>query len=224
MASGKAGSGKAERRQRHAEREQRRADSEKFNKRVTGISLGLILAGPVLGFGAAALGAAEVYPSEYLETIATSIMVALVGLGFLVAACAGMYVLGGWRAAPFGAIFVAGFGVLIYGLAEADEAWRDLGVVLLAISCASFWVVPALFSPHVQAKPRKRRPVTTPRSAGLGSAFVTGAVIAVVGHAVDVWWVFLFGALSVGTAAGGGIVMWLEDHRYKEDEAGSIAP
>jgi MFS family permease len=221
MASGRARPDKAERRRRHAEREQRRADSKRFEKRVTGISLGLILGGPVLGVGVAALGAAEVYPSDDAMTVATSVTVVLVGLGFLVAACAGMYVMGGWRAAPFGAIFVAGFGGLIYGLVEADNAWRDVGVVLLMISCGSFWVVPALFSPRVKAKPRKRRPATTQKSAGLGSAFVTGAVTAVVGHAIDVWWVLLFGAMSVGTVAGGGIVMWLEDHRYKQDQAGS---
>jgi hypothetical protein len=221
MASGKAGSDKAERRRRHAEREQRRADSKKFEKRVTVISLGLILAGPVLGVGVAALGAAEVYPSDDAMTVATSVTVGLVGLGFLVAACAGMYVMGGWRAAPFGAIFVAGFGALVYGLVEADNAWRDLGIVLLMISCASFWVVPALFSARAKAKPRKRRPATTPMSAGLGSVFAIGAVIAVFGHVTDVWWVLLFGAMAVGTAAGGGIVMWLEEHRSKEGEAGS---
>lgn len=221
MASGRTGIGKAERRRRHAEREQRRADSEKFGKRVTGISLGLILAGPVLGFGIGALGAAEVFPSDDAMTVATIVMVGLIGLGFLVAACAGMYVMGGWRAVPFGAIFVAGFGVLAYGLVEADNAWRDVGVVLLMISCASFWVVPALFSPRVTAKPRKRRPATTPMSAGVGSAFVAGAVIAVVGHAIDVWWALLFGAMLVGTAAGGGIAMWLEHNRNQEDEARS---
>ncbi len=100
MASGKAGSGKAARRQRRAEGEQRRVDSEKVQKRMTGISLGLILAGPVLGVGAGALGAVEVYPSDDAMTVAISVMVGLVELGFLVAACAGMYLLGGWRAAP----------------------------------------------------------------------------------------------------------------------------
>ena len=84
--------------------------------------------------------AAEVFPSDDGTTVAISVMVGLIGLGFLVAACAAMYVMGGWRATPFGAIFVAGFGVLAYGLAEAGNAWRDVGVVLLMISCASFWV------------------------------------------------------------------------------------
>ena len=46
-------------------------------------------------------------------------------------------------------------------------------------------------------------------------------MIGVVADAIDVWWVLLFGALSVGTAAGGGIAMWLEDHRNEGDEAAS---
>ncbi|SDC98737.1 hypothetical protein [Glycomyces harbinensis] len=211
MASGNARPGRAERQRRHAEREKQRAEAARFQKRVTWTSLGLILAGLVLGLGAGALGAAEVYPYEQAMTVSLAVMAVFVGLGLLVAACAGMYVMGGWRAAPFGAVLVAGIAVLAWGVAQGDRAWRDVGVVLLAISCASFWAVPALLSPRAAAKPR--RPATTAKSAGLGGVLLAGALIAAVGYATDLWWVLLFGALAVGTAAGAGIAMRAEDRR-----------
>lgn len=198
-----------------ADRRQRPADSAKFEKTLTRICLGLVIAGPVLGILAGLPGAAELYPSDYMLPVAMTVMLGLIGLGLLIAACAGLYVLGGWGAAPFGVVFVAGFGVLFYGIANADYGWRDFGVVLLAISCAAFWAAPA-FSPRVKAKARKRTPVTSRKTTGIGSVFGTGAVIAVVGYIIDVWWVLLFGAMAVGTAAGVGIAMWLADRRQKQ--------
>ncbi|MCD0447319.1 hypothetical protein LO763_27255 [Glycomyces sp. A-F 0318] len=201
---------RAERERRRAERERRRAADERFQRRVTWASLGLVLAGPVLAIGAGALGAAEVYPYEYAMPVAMWIMGVFTGLGLLVASCAGMYLLGGPRAAPFGAVLVAGVGVLVYGLVRADDAWRDVGVVLLAIGCGSFWAVPALLSRPGAARRRGRRPAGP---AGIAGVVVVGAVLAVVGHMSDEWWVLLLGAASVGTAAGGGIAAWAEGRR-----------
>lgn len=216
MASGTAGTGKAERRRLHEERKHKRTQSAQFERRFTWISLALIFSGPVLGTGAAALGAAEVYPSDYLMTVGMTVMLIPIGLGFLVASCAGMYALGGLKAAPFGAILVAGLGVLAYGIAVADNFWRDAGVVLLAVSCASFWAVPAWFSPRTKAK---RRPATAPKSVGLISVLVIGAAIAAVGYVLDEWWVLLFGAMSVGTVVGAGFAMQMEDRRSREVES-----
>ncbi|MFF5986458.1 hypothetical protein [Prauserella flavalba] len=197
MASGNAGRG------------QRPADLKKFEKTVTWICVGLVIAGPVLGIGAGALGAAEIYPSDYMMPVALGVMLGLIGLGLLVAACAGLYVLGGWKATPFGVAFVGGFGALVYGLVDGGNAWRDAGVVLLMISCAAFWVAPAL-SPLAKARPRKGAPVTSGKATGVGGVFGVGAGIAITGHVTDVWWLLLFGAMAVGTAAGAGIAMWLE--------------
>lgn len=200
-----------------ADRGQGPADSKRFEKILTRICLGLVLAGPLLGIAAGVLGAAEFYPSDYMIPVAMAVMLGLIGLGLLIAACAGLYLLGGWRAAPFGAVFVGGFGVLAYGIVEADNGWRDVGVALLAISCAAFWVAPAL-SPHVRtkAKTRKRTPVKSRMTAGVGGVFGIGAVIAVVGHVADVWWALLFGAMAAGTAVGAGIAMRLEERRQEQ--------
>src|SRR5690606_149041 len=198
MASGRAGHG------------QRLADGEGFQKKLTWICLGIIFAGPVLGMPAAMLGAAEVYPSDYMMPVAMGVMLGLVGLGLMIAACAGLYVMAGWGATPFGAVFVAGAGVLLYGLAEGGNGWRDAGVALLAISCAAFWAAPS-FSPRTKAKAearaRKRTPATSRKTAGVGGVLATGVVIALIGHVIDVWWLLLFGALAVGSAAGAGIAM-----------------
>ncbi|WP_206077812.1 hypothetical protein [Prauserella endophytica] len=200
------------------------ADTGKFEKTVTRICVGLVIAGPVLGIGAGALGAAEIYPSDYMLPVAMGVMLGLIGLGLLIAACAGLYLLGGWRATPFGVAFVGGFAVLAYGLAEADNAWRDVGVVLLMISCAAFWVAPAL-SPRSKARPRKRAPVNPGRTTAVGGVFGVGAGIAIVGHVIDVWWLLLFGAMAVGTAAGAGIAMWLESRaRERASQGASVKP
>ncbi|EHR60693.1 hypothetical protein [Saccharomonospora cyanea] len=200
MASGKAGRGR------------RPAGSEKFEKTLTRICVGLVIAGPTLGLAAGALGAAEFYPSDHMLPVALTVMLSLVGAGLLIAACAGAYVLGGWRATPFGVALVAGVGVLAYGLAEADDAWRDVGVVLLATSCAGFWAAPAA-SPRERTTRRRSGPAASRTPAGVGGVFGTGAVIAIVGHVVSVWWVLLFGALAVGAATGAGVGMWLENRR-----------
>ncbi|PSL00069.1 hypothetical protein CLV63_102195 [Murinocardiopsis flavida] len=209
-----------------SDRRQRPSDAKKFERTFTRICVGLVIAGPVLGLGAGALGAAELYPSDYMVPVALGVMLGLIGLGLLIAACAGLYVLGGWRAAPFGVVFVAGVGALVYGVAMADYGWRDGGVALLAISSASFWVAPAL-SPRAPAKGKKkakRQPkgragerdggsTAARKSAGAGGVFATGALIAVAAYIVDVWWLLLFGAMAAGTAAGAAIAMWLEGRR-----------
>lgn len=200
MASGKAGRG------------QRPAGSEKFEKTLTRICVGLVIAGPTLGLAAGALGAAELYPSDHMLPVALTVMLSLIGTGLLIAACAGAYVLGGWKATPFGVALVAGVGVLAYGLVQADDAWRDVGVFLLAASCAGFWAAPAA-SPRKRTTRRRSGPTVSRTPAGVGGVFGAGAVIAIAGHVVDVWWVLLFGALAVGTTAGVGIGLWLENRR-----------
>ncbi|WP_420159550.1 hypothetical protein [Nocardiopsis sp. CNT-189] len=173
---------------------------------MTRLCLGLVLAGPVLGMAAAMPGAAEVYPSEYMVPVAVAVMSALIGLGLLVAACAGLYAMAGWGATPFGAVFVTGIGALVYGLAEVDNGWRDAGTALLAVSCAAFWAAPS-FSPRAKARARERAPAASRKAAGLGGVLGTGAVIAAAGHVIGVWWLLLFGALAAGSAVGAGIAM-----------------
>ncbi|ASR33834.1 hypothetical protein BAY61_01220 [Prauserella marina] len=198
-----------------ARRGQRPADTTSFEKKLTRICVGLVIAGPVLGMGAGMLGAGEIYPSDYMIPVALGVMLGLIGLGLLIAACAGLYLLGGWKATPFGFAFVGGFAALVYGLVEIDRAWRDTGVILLAISCAAFWVAPALSKRP--KKSGKRAPAVPGKTAGVGGVFAVGAAIAIAGHLTDVWWLMLFGAMAAGTAAGGGIAMWLE--RRAQDEA-----
>ncbi|MEU3273964.1 hypothetical protein ABZ639_24265 [Saccharomonospora sp. NPDC006951] len=190
------------------------ADTTTFEKKLTRICVGLVIAGPVLGIGAGALGAAEFYPSDYMMPVALGVMLGLIGLALLIAACAGLYVLGGWKATPFGFAFVGGFAALTYGLAELDRTWRDTGVVLLAISCAAFWVAPALS--RRPKKTGKRAPSVPGGTAGVGGFFAAGAAIALTGYLTDVWWLMLFGGMTVGTAAGGGIAMWLEQRARRE--------
>ncbi|MBK1783766.1 hypothetical protein [Prauserella cavernicola] len=176
---------------------------KKFEKRLTWITMGLLIASPVLGIAAAALGAAEIYPSEHMMLVGMTAFLAPIGLSLTVGACAGLYLLGGPRAAPFGVLLSGGIAVLAYGLAEQDYLWRDVGVVLLMISVASFWAAPALFR-----RPNPRRRDAPGGTAGVGGVLGLGAAIAVTGYLVDVWWVLLFGALAVGTAAGAGIAHW----------------
>jgi hypothetical protein len=38
--------------------------------------------------------------------------------------------MGGWKVAPFGVVFVAGFAALVYGIADSEALWRDIGVGL----------------------------------------------------------------------------------------------
>ncbi|WP_017593094.1 hypothetical protein [Nocardiopsis potens] len=189
-----------------AERGRRPADGERFQKRLTWICLGFVLAGPVLGFAAALPGAAEVYPSEYMLPVALGVMLGLIGLGLLIAACAGLYVMAGWGATPFGAVLVAGIGVLGYGIAGGGDGWRDAGTALLAVSCAAFWAAPS-FSPRAKAKSRGRSGSGSLKGAGIGGVLGAGALIAAAGHVAGVWWLLLFGALAVGSAVGAGIAV-----------------
>jgi hypothetical protein len=195
--------------------EQRAAD-ERFEKKWTRISMWLLAASPVLFIVAIALSGFGLYPYDYMMPVGLVAALTPVGLSLLVGACAGLYLLGGPKAAPFGAVFVAGFGVLGYGIAEADTVWRDVGVALLTISCASFFVAPAM-SPRAKKKKRERRQPTTATQAGLGGVFVTGVVLAIIGHLSDEWWQLLFGALTVGTVAGIGIAMWIENRRLASE-------
>ena len=195
---------------------EQRAAAERFEKKWTRISMWLLAASPVLLIVAIALSGFGLYPYDYMLPVGLVAALAPVGLSLLVGACAGLYLLGGPKAAPFGAVFVGGFGVLAYGIAEADTVWRDVGVALLTISCASFFVAPAM-SPRAKKRTRERRQPTTATQAGLGGVFVTGAVLAIIGHLSDEWGLLLFGALTVGTDAGIGIAMWIENRRLASE-------
>ncbi|WP_328993289.1 hypothetical protein OG394_03145 [Kribbella sp. NBC_01245] len=170
-----------------------------FEKSATRVAVGLVIAGPVLGIVAAALGAAEVYPYEYAMTVSIAAMVAPIGLALLLGACGGLYIMGGWKVAPFGVIFVAGFGALVYGIAVGDTRWRDIGVGLLALSGAVFYTIGAM---------SRRIPPTFRYLWGHTGALVGGAVVAVIGHLSGAWPVLLFGGMAVGCAAGGLLGRW----------------
>lgn len=195
---------------------EQRAAADRFEKKWTRISMWLLAASPVLFVVAIALSGFGLYPYDYMLPVGLVAALTPIGLSLLVGACAGLYLLGGPKAAPFGAVFVAGFGVLGYGIAEADTRWRDVGVVLLAISCASFFVAPAM-SLRAKKRTKERRPSTTAKQASLGGVVAAGVVFAVIGHQSDEWWLLLFGALTVGSAAGIGIATWIENRRLASE-------
>lgn len=186
---------------RNPQRTQRLA---RFEKSATRVGVGLVIAGPVLGIVAGVLGAAEIYPYEYATAVSLTAMCAPIGLALLIGACGGLYMMGGWKVAPFGVIFVAGFGALVYGIAEADARWRDIGVGLLALSGAVFYTFGVM---------SKRIPPTFLYLWGHSGALVAGAVIAVIGYLSGTWQLLLFGGMAVGCATGGLLGRWWASRR-----------
>lgn len=176
---------------RNAQRTQRLAG---FEKSATRVAVGLVIAGPVLGIVAAALGAAEFYPSDYGGTVTLTAALTPVGLALLIGACGGLYIMGGWKVAPFGVVFVAGFAALVYGIADSEALWCDIGVGLLAVSGAVFYAFGVI---------SQRVPPAMLHLWGHFGALVAGAVIAVIGQLIGYWGLLLFGAMAVGCAAGG---------------------
>jgi hypothetical protein len=174
--------------------------SERLEKIATRWAVGLVIAGLPLALLAGVLGAAEVYPYEYAETVALIALLVPIGLALLIGAVGGLYLMGGWKIAPFGVVFVGGFAALTYGLVVADVVWRDIGVGLLAFSGAVFYLAGVLAA-------------RVPRAAlnlwGNVGAVVGGAALAVLGHLTGFWGLLLFGAMAFGCAAGGLLGRWL---------------
>jgi hypothetical protein len=110
-----------------------------------------------------------------------------------------LYLMGGWKVAPFGVVFVAGFAALVYGIAESEALWRDIGVGLLAVTGAVFYAFGVI---------SERVPPGVLHLWGHSGALVGGAVIAVIGHLIGYWGLLLFGAMAVGCAAGGLLGRW----------------
>lgn len=176
-----------------------RTRSEAAEKALTRLAVGLVIASPVLAIGAGVLGAAEVYPYDYAMTVALVAGLTPIALALLIGAVGGMYVMGGWKLAPMGVVFVAGFGALALGILTASLWWRDVGVGLLALSGAVFYalgVTSGRIPPSVLA-----------RWANPG-AILVGAVVAIVGHRLAAWYLLLFGALAVGCGIGGLLGRW----------------
>jgi hypothetical protein len=181
------------------ERRQRRARLDKLEKNMTRIGVALVVAAPVLGMGAGALGAAEVYPYEYALPVALAAMGAPIGIALLIGASGGLYIMGGGRVAPLGVVFVAGFAALVVGIAGQDESFRDLGVVLLAGSGAVF---------HAVGVASGGAPEAVVASWGNVGSIAAGVVAAVTGRAVDAWAVMLFGAMAAGCGFGAIAGRW----------------
>lgn len=156
--------------------------------------MGLVVAGFVLALLAIVLGSAEVYPYEYAEVVTLVAFLVPVGLALLLGAVGGLYIMGGPKVAPLGVVFVGGFAALVYGLVEDDVVWRDLGVGLLALSGAAFYVAGVI---------SRRIPPAILNLWGNTGALVGGAALAVLGHVTDFWPLLLFGAMAFGCAAGG---------------------
>ncbi|GAB3743490.1 hypothetical protein [Microlunatus parietis] len=170
-----------------AERRQQLAD---FEKRATRIAVGLVIAGPVLGIAAIFIGSAEIFPYEYTVTVALTAMLAPIGLALLIGAVGGLYLIGGWRVAPFGLVFVAGFAALVYGIVVADPWWRQVGVGLLAVSGLVIFLAGT-----ASAK-------TLPSPWPVAAVTAAGGVIAIVGLVTDLWPVHLFGAMAAACPLG----------------------
>lgn len=177
---------------------------DKLEKTATRWAVGLIIAGFVLALLAGVLGAAEVYPYEYTETVALVALLVPIGSALLIGAVGGLYIMGGWKIAPFGVVFVGGFAALTYGLVVADVVWRDIGVGLLALSGAGFYVAGVLSA---------RVPPSVLNLWGNTGALVGGAALAVLGHVTDFWGLLLFGAMAFGCAVGGLLGRWLARRR-----------
>lgn len=185
----------------NAERAQRLAG---FEKSATRVGVGLVIAAPVLAIVAGVLGAAEIYPYEYAVPVSLAALLVPIGLALLLGAVGGLYIMGGAKVAPFGVVFVAGFAGLVYGLGKSDVLWRDIGVGLLALSGAGFYVAGVL---------SERIPPAVLNRWGNAGALVLGAAVAVVGHLTGFWPLLLFGAMAVGCAAGGLLGRWLVRHQ-----------
>jgi hypothetical protein len=177
---------------------ERRQRLARLEKKLTRIAVALVIAGPVLGMGAGALGAAEVYPYDYALPVAIAAMCAPIGIALLIGAAGGLYIMGGARVAPLGVVFVAGFAALVAGLA-GNDALRDLGVVLLAASGAVFYAVGVVSA---------RAPEAVVASWGNVGSIAVGVLVAGVGRAVDAWSVMLFGAMAAGCGIGSVAGRW----------------
>lgn len=181
------------------QRAERRRRLEPFEKTATRVAVALVIAGPVLGLGGGMLGAAEIYPSDYAAPVAIIVMCSLIGVALTIGAVGGLFIMGGAKAAPFGVVFVAGFGLLVAGLVLGDSPLRDLGVVLLALSGAVFYVVGfASGDAPESAVSRWGHPI----------AIAAGLAAAAVGHQLDLWWLLLLGAMAAGCGAGVVLARW----------------
>lgn len=167
---------------------------DRLEKKATKWAMWLIAVGVVLAFVAIVLGSAEVFPYEHTMPVALTALLAPIGAALLIGAVGGLYIMGGWKLAPVGVVFVAGFAALVYGLVDADVTWRDVGVGLLALSGAVFFLA------GVTAE---RVPSTALNLWGNAGALAVGAALAVLGHVLDYWGLLLFGAMAFGCAAGG---------------------
>lgn len=188
-----------------AERRQRLAG---FEKKATRIAIGLIIAAVPLGLIAAMLGAAEVYPSEYATPVGIAATLAPIGLALLIGAVGGLYIMGGWKVAPFGVVFVAGFAGLVYGIGVDAALWRLVGAGLLGISGAAFYAVGTLSA---------RVPIAMLNLWGNTGALVAGTLVAVLGYVTDIWGLLLFGVMAVGCAVGGLLGRWQYGRRERAD-------
>jgi hypothetical protein len=200
----------AERANRRRKRTERRKKVAAMEKRLTRVAVSMVIAAPVLAMVAIVLGAAEVYPYEYTLPVALGISLGLVGLALLIGACFGLYLAGGGAFVPFGFVFVAGFGLLVLGITTDSDLYRNLGVLLLAITGAVIYGAGASSG-------------TAPRSAlntwGHPAAIFAGSALAVVGDLFDLWWVLLFGAMAVGCGLGAVIGRWWTARRSPEQDA-----
>ncbi|MFC4002652.1 hypothetical protein ACFS2C_04070 [Prauserella oleivorans] len=179
----------------------------KLERTTTRVAVGLVIAGPVLGMAAGVLGALEVYPYEHTMTVALTSMLVPIGLALLVGAVVGLYVLGGAKLAPFGAVFVAGFAALVYGIVAGATTWFDVGVGLLTICGGVFYLAGVVSG---------RAPAAAHNTSGLGVAVVGGPVVAVAGQLLGQWGLLLFGAMAFGCGVGGVLGHWWVVRRRPE--------
>lgn len=176
-----------------SDKAQRKQDLAKFEKRATRIAVGLVIAGIVLPLVAGVLGSAEIFPYEHTLAVALIAMIVPIGSALLIGAMGGLYIMGGWKLTPFGIVFVAGFGALVYALMTANDRWLLVGVGLLAVSGAAFYAAGTASG---------RAPVSARKTWGSTGALVGGAVAAVVGYLTGYWWLLLIGAMAVGCGTG----------------------
>lgn len=178
---------------------ERRERLARLETRLTRVGVALVIAAPVLGVVAGALGAAEVYPYEHALPVSLAAMGAPIAIALLVGAVGGLYLMGGPRVAPLGVVFVAGLAALVAGLALPSAPLRDLGVVLLAASGAVFYAVGVVSG---------RAPVAAVMAWGNAGAIAVGLLAAVAGRATDRWGVVLAGAMAAGCGTGSVVGRW----------------
>ncbi|MCH7231356.1 hypothetical protein L0U85_10925 [Glycomyces sp. L485] len=168
----------------------------RFERIGTRVAVSTVIFGFVAMIVAVALGAAEVYPYEYAVAVSLVAFCVPVGLALLFGAVAGMYILGGWRLAPLGVVFTAGFAGLVLGVALPHTGLRDLSV-------AVFGVLGGLLC-YLGSRSGRAPASKALRWSNIGM-IVVGTPMAVFSYAADFWAGLLGGVMAASCGIGASL-------------------